>query len=47
MKTNSQNGRDPHQEFMEWVAAIAASLPAYPVDPKSTSDEREKATPVA
>jgi hypothetical protein len=25
MKTNSQDGHDPHREFMEWVAAVKAS----------------------
>jgi hypothetical protein len=25
MKTNSQDGHDPHREFMEWVAAVKAT----------------------
>jgi hypothetical protein len=24
MKTNRQDGHDPHREFMEWVAAVRA-----------------------
>jgi len=43
MKITNQHGRDPHQEFMEWIAAIVASLPACAVDPErpSTSDQQE------
>jgi len=25
MKTNHQDGHDPHREFMEWVAAVWAT----------------------
>lgn len=43
MKTKSQDGRDLHQEFMEWVAAVAAYT-SCPIDrdtPKSVEDKRE------
>jgi len=26
MNINSQDGHDPHREFMEWVAAVEACL---------------------
>jgi len=47
MKITNQHGRDPHQEFMEWIAAIVASLPACPADPKlpSIGDQEENITP--
>jgi hypothetical protein len=48
METNNQNSRDPHQEFMEWIAAIVGSLPGCPAgnpEVPSTSDEEENIIP--
>jgi hypothetical protein len=47
MKTDRQDGHDPHREFMEWVAAVEAACPQCAVDRERRSDDKPKITPAA